>query len=52
MANAVAWNSSGLQIALAGGPALGGALIALIEPAGAYLLTAVAAVTTILRISE
>jgi MFS family permease len=50
MANAVAWNSSGLQIALAAGPALGGALIALVEPAGAYLLTAVCATACVLLV--
>jgi MFS family permease len=44
LANAVAWNSSGLQIALAVGPACGGALIALITPGGVYLLTATCAI--------
>jgi MFS family permease len=40
LGNAVAWNSSGLQIALAAGPALGGAIIAFVSPACAYALTA------------
>jgi MFS family permease len=40
ISNAVTWNSSGWQIASVGGPALGGAILAAIGPAGAYLLTA------------
>ncbi len=50
MANAVAWNSSGLQIALAAGPALGGVLIAYVQPAGAYVLTAVCATACVLLV--
>jgi MFS family permease len=51
MANAVAWGSSGMQIALAGGPALGGALVYLVEPAGAYVLTAVCALVCALLVA-
>jgi MFS family permease len=51
MANAVAWNSSGLQIALAAGPAFGGTLIALVRPAGAYLLTATCAAVCVLLVA-
>jgi MFS family permease len=41
LANAVAWNSSGFQMATVAGPALGGAVIALTEQAApAYLLAA------------
>jgi len=51
MANAVAWNSSGLQIALAAGPALGGTLVGLVTPAGAYALTAGCAVVCALLVA-
>jgi MFS family permease len=40
ISNAVAWNSSGWQIASVGGPALGGVLYASIGPEGAYFITA------------
>jgi MFS family permease len=51
LANAVAWNSSGLQIALAVGPACGGALIARLTPAGVYLLTATCALLCALLVA-
>ena len=51
MANAVAWNSSGLQIALAAGPALGGTLVGLVTPAGAYTLTAACAVVCVVLVA-
>ena len=52
LANAVAWNSSGLQIALAAGPALGGALIAYVGPIGAYRLAACCATVCVLLIAS
>jgi MFS family permease len=50
LGNAVAWNSSGLQIALAAGPALGGAIIAFVNPACAYGLTAACALACALLV--
>lgn len=52
LGNAVAWNSSGLQIALAAGPALGGAIIALVSPAWAYALTAGSALACALLVAS
>jgi MFS family permease len=52
LGNAVAWNSSGLQIALAAGPALGGALIAYVHPIRAYLLTACCALICALLVAS
>lgn len=40
LSNAVTWNSSGFQVAQVAGPALGGFMIYLTGPVGAYLLTA------------
>jgi MFS family permease len=40
IANAVTWNSSGWQVASVVGPALGGAVLAAVNPMGAYVLTA------------
>jgi MFS family permease len=51
LGNAVAWNSSGLQIALAAGPAIGGALIAYLGPMDAYVLTACCAVACALLVA-
>jgi MFS family permease len=51
LANAVTWNSSGLQIALAAGPALGGTFLALVGPAGAYLSTAGCALVCVLLVA-
>jgi len=43
--NAVTWNSSGWQLAMAAGPALGGAMLALTLPVVAYWATALCATT-------
>jgi MFS family permease len=40
ISNAVAWNSSGWQIASVAGPALGGVMLAYLTPAAAYATTA------------
>ena len=45
--NAVTWNSSGFQIALAAGPPIGGLLLAYCVPAVVYLTTAVCALACV-----
>jgi MFS family permease len=50
--NAIAWNSTGWQLATMGGPALGGLVLAWFEPAAAYLLAAVAALVCIGLVSR
>ena len=49
--NAVTWNSSGFQIANVAGPALGGRLLAMTLPSGAYLTTAFCALCCVGLIS-
>src|SRR5262245_37398308 len=41
LSNAVTWNSSGWQLATISGPAIGGVVIATLQPAGAYATAAV-----------
>ncbi len=48
LANAVTWNSSGWQLANVAGPALGGLVLAVASPAGAYLQAAGCALGCIL----
>jgi MFS family permease len=47
LGNAVTWNSSGFQVAQVAGPALGGLMIYLTGPVGAYLLTAACCLTCV-----
>ncbi|MGL4555638.1 MAG: MFS transporter [Gemmataceae bacterium] len=48
LANAVGWNSTGWQVASIAGPVLGGLMLWLAEPVGAYLLAAALALTGVL----
>jgi MFS family permease len=50
--NAVTWNSSGWQLATISGPALGGVVIATLQPAGAYCATAICLVTAMFMITS
>jgi MFS family permease len=50
--NAIAWNSTGWQLATMGGPALGGLVLAWFEPAAAYVLAAAAAGVCIVLVSQ
>lgn len=50
--NAVTWNSSGWQLATISGPALGGVMIATLQPAGAYCATAICLVTAMLMVAS
>lgn len=50
--NAIAWNSTGWQLATLGGPALGGAMIGWFNPVAAYLSTAAAGLICIVLVSS